>query len=168
MRNGWVPAAERVRMLCKITCRPLEPLSCKEPLGKAIFQKQGKLVPAVTKSKYVFILDGAYLWLSLWWFGLGDHVRVSGDGETLLSVLILDICICILSLLICRQPPPCEHYLDVAKTVLWPHCTRLNIHVLSSSWNPSSCHYLLGFIIANHFYIGCACAEVSACCLSPA
>lgn len=47
-------------MLCKVTCHPLKPLSYKGPLGKALSQKHGNLVPAelITKSKYLFILDG--------------------------------------------------------------------------------------------------------------
>ena len=170
-RNGWVPAAKVATMLCKITCHPLKSLSCKGPLGKAISQKCGNPVPAelVTKSKYLFILDvGLFviIFVPAW---AGRPCTCPVVKVRLSSVLLITaICICIWSLLIHRQPPPCEHHLDAAKTVLWPHCTFLNNHVVSSSWSPSSCHYLLGFIFANYFYIGCICAEVPACCLSPA
>lgn len=91
-----------------------------------------------------------------------------GGGGTRLRASHCCRCVCTYSLLMHRQPLLYEHHPGMAKTVLWPHCTFLNNHVVSSSWSPSSCHYSLGFIFTNHFYIGCICAEVSACCLSPA
>lgn len=113
--------AKMARMLCKTACHPLKPLSCQGLPSKAISQKHGHLVPAelVTKGKHLFVLSvGLFVIISvLAWAGrpctyLLVEVRFS-------SVLLIPaICIRIWSWLIYGQPPPCEHHLGVAKTVL--------------------------------------------------
>lgn len=54
------------------------------------------------------------------------------NSLVVMMLLITAICICICSLLIYRKCPPYDHHLDVAKMVLWPRCTFLNNHVISS------------------------------------